>query len=317
MKRHAGVALVIVIWVLSLLTLMAASFALTIRREIAVTMNVRDNSVVEALAESGINVAQKMLLKTDVMEKWWPDGSIYQFKIDTARIRVKILAESGKISLNRADEALLMKVMAQTELDADAQNAIVSAILDWRDADQLVRINGAEKEQYQQAGLSYAPSDRAFVNLEELQRVLGMNDRLYRQLEPLFSVYNTSSVDWQMADKAVLSVLSGLDEQTIMGFLKQRSSHHRQGLPPPSLPAEQGTPSATENRDNEIYQIISQVETDNGLHATVMVLVQKTQMQDKPFRWLKWQALYDYPSFFTPEQDEWVIDSCCLDAETL
>jgi general secretion pathway protein K len=315
MKKNTGVALVIVIWVLSLLTLMAASFALTIRRELAVTMAVRDNAIVEALAESGIHVAQTMLLKTDTVEKWWPDGSLYQFKLEGARIRVKVLAENGKINLNRVDEALLMKVMALTELDVNAQNAMVSAILDWRDADQLVRVNGAEKEQYQQAGLSYGPSNQAFMSLEELQRVLGMNEQLYRQLEPLFSVHNTSaSVDWQTADKTVLKVLTGLDEQTIMDFLNQRIRHHRQGLPPPSLPIGNPSPSVTGSSNNQTYQVISQVKTDNGLYATFAALVQKTQMQDKPFRWLKWQALYDYPSFFTPEQDAIVIESCCLEA---
>ena len=315
MTRDRGVALVIVIWVLSLLTLMAASFALTIRRDLSVTMNVRDNAIVAALAESGILAAEKMLLKSEAQEKWWLDGSLYQFKLDKALIRVKILAESGKISLNHADEALLLKVMAQTELADDEQAAMAAAILDWRDADELVRINGAETEQYQQAGLSYGPANRAFARLEELQRVLGMTDKLYRQLQPLLTVYNAApSVDLQLADKQVLMVVTGLDEQIIMDYLQQRSRHHRQGLPPPPLPAGSVSQTATGNNDNAVYQLISQVKTEDGLEATYAVLMQKTQTQDKPFRWLTWQALYDFPSFFTPQQDDRVIESCCLDA---
>lgn len=314
MNKNAGVALVIVIWVLSFLTLMAASFALTIRRETAVTTNARDSAIVEALAESGVNVAQKMLLKNKADEKWWPDGAIYQFKLDNAQIRVKILAESGKISLNGADEALLMKVLAHTDLDAEKQAAIVGAILDWRDGDNLVRINGAEKEQYLQAGLSYGPANRPFETLEELQRVLGMNMQLYQQLKPLLTVYHASSaVDLQMADKAVLEIMSGLDETSILNYIKQRISHHRQGQPAPALPTGQSAAgSAAGNGNNAVYQVISQVSTETGLKAAYSAVIQKNQSPNKPFRWLAWQRLYDYSSFFEPEMDEWIIDSCCL-----
>ncbi len=316
MKKNAGVALVIVIWVLSLLTLMAASFALSIRRETAVTMNIRDNARLEALAESGVHVAQKMLLNNDAEKKWWPDGGIYQFKLEKARIRVKILAENGKISLNQADEALLTKALAHTDLDETQQAALVSAILDWRDGDDLVRINGAEKAQYQQAGRNYGPANRPFETLEELQRVLGMNLHLFKQLEPLLTVYHSSpSVDLQMADKPVLMVMTGLDEQVILQYLKQRISHHRQGLPPPGLPAGGHAHTIAGANDNAIYQVIAEVNTEDGLKAAYAVVMQKPQTPNKPFLWLTWRALYDYPSLFGPEGDEWVIDSCCLEAD--
>ena len=53
MIRHRGMAMVLVLWVLSLLTIMAGSFVPTIRRETAIIAGLKNNAEAMATAESG------------------------------------------------------------------------------------------------------------------------------------------------------------------------------------------------------------------------------------------------------------------------
>ncbi|WP_198243492.1 general secretion pathway protein GspK [methane-oxidizing endosymbiont of Gigantopelta aegis] len=309
-KSCSGVALVIVIWVLSLLTLMAASFALTMRRETAVVVSMRDHAVIQALAQSGVSMAQKMLLHTDKNKQWRDDGSLYQFSLQNATIRVKILSEAGKFSLNKVDPVTLGQIMVQTPLSQAAQQALISAILDWRDADDLVRINGAEKEEYKVAGLPYGPANQPFRSMQELQQVLGMTPTVYRQLKKLFSLYNTQGkVNLAVADKAVLSIVTGLDGKTIDDYLRQRAENYRQGLPPPLLPGNSINNSASSGSPaSNTFQVIVQAKTAQGLEGGISVIMQKNQSAEKPFQVVDWEDLYDYPGFFNDNMDSLVIN---------
>jgi type II secretory pathway component PulK len=64
-NRQRGLALVIVIWILTLLSLMAGSFALSMRRESSVAGALKNNAQAQALAETGLSIAQFMLQQTD------------------------------------------------------------------------------------------------------------------------------------------------------------------------------------------------------------------------------------------------------------
>jgi len=66
---------------------------------------------------------------------------------------------------------LLKGLMTQAPVDAEQQTRLVSAILDWRDEDDLVHIEGAEKTEYEDAGLSHQPRNKPFQSIEELQLV--------------------------------------------------------------------------------------------------------------------------------------------------
>jgi len=63
------------------------------------------------------------------------------------------------------------------------QTKLVNAIIDWRDEDDLVGLEGAEKEEYKEAGLSYQPPNKPFKSIEELQMVLGMNEQIFKWIE--------------------------------------------------------------------------------------------------------------------------------------
>ncbi len=309
MKNQKGVALVLVLWVLSLLMIMAGSFALTMRRETTVAAVIKNNAEAKAVAESGIAIAEKMLLNSDINKAWKADGSIYEILANHAKIRIRLEAETGKIDLNKADPVLLQKLMVNAPVDEEFQSKLVGAILDWRDADDLVNLNGAEKAEYQDAGLSYEPRNKPFESVEELQLVLGMDKTVFSWLEPLVTVNSGQpQVDLQLATKEVLKTISGMDAEMIEAFVLARIDNARNNLPPPPLPLASGL-QRTASGKNNIVTIISEAFLAGDSKARLHVVVEKPEGNDaSSFQVLKWQhATPNNKSLFSDVMSELLV----------
>jgi general secretion pathway protein K len=306
--RQKGLALVIVLWVLSLLTIMAGSFALSMRRETSIIEGIRNNAQAMAIAGSGIAMAEMMLLNPDQNKRWRADGSIYQIDSVDTRVRVQLLSEAGKIDINNADQTLLQGLMAQAPVDAEQQTRIVNAILDWRDQDDLVQLNGAEKKEYQDAGLSYQPRNKPFQSIEELQLVLGMNESVFKWIEPLVTVYSgQQQVDLQHAAKEVLQVMPGLDAELVDTFIATRLESAINGSPVPPFPSSSGLSAST--GQNKAFTIISEAQLNDESSAVISAVIQQSEgTLATPFQVLKWQqATANGASLFTSAMSDLLV----------
>lgn len=304
-KTQSGLALVIVIWVLSLLTIMAGSFALTMRRETTVISALKDNAETLSVAEIGLTIAQHMLFLTDKDKRWQANGSIYSLQFQGAEIRIRSFSEQGKIDINKANEALLMKLMETTSEELDEQQALVSAIIDWRDKDDLVHIYGAEKKQYEDAGLAYHPSNKEFQLIEEIQMVLGMNEAIYQQIKPLITVYSGKpDVDQKVASEEVLQVITDSGLGSLEGYsLGDNES--------PEVEQTGVDRSNNTNVADSVYTIISQArfyaDTEVGVRATIKKAA--NTKQSGPFVVLDYQQLYQGSSLFSDEMEQFLVIS--------
>jgi len=306
--KQSGLAMVIVIWVLSLLTIMAGSFALTMRRETTVISAVKDNAVVLALAETGVGVTQQMLFLDDENKRWRADGSIYQINYQQAVIRVRVFSELGKIDINKADEVLLTEMMKSSAIELDKQQEIVSAILDWRDQDDLVHTNGAEKQQYEDAGLSYQPANKDFQLIDELQMVLGMTKELYQQIKPLVTVYSKQAkVNLKNASKEVIQAIGNLDQATMDQYLQERKDNYQAQLPAPEFPIMGGGKQGSD--DNQAYTIISQAQLNEDFISGIKVTFKKAAQieEENPFQILSWQQIDQKDSLFDDDMTQLLV----------
>lgn len=89
--------------------------------------------------------------------------------------------ESGKLNLNQiADTAKVSEDQAMKMLLAlpDMTPEIAAAILDWRDADETVRAGGAETEYYSNLVHPYSAKNGPFESVEELLLVRGVTEQL-------------------------------------------------------------------------------------------------------------------------------------------
>jgi general secretion pathway protein K len=300
--------MVLVLWALSLLIIMAGSFALSMRREAALISVLKNNAHAKAIAESGISLAEIMLLSPDPSKVWRADGSIYEIRASDAIIRIRLLSEAGKIDINKADQTALQSLMALAPVDSEQQGKLVNAILDWRDADNLVRLDGAEKEEYQEAGLNYQPRNKPFESTEELQLVLGMNKTVLAWLDPLVTIYSAQPhINYQVASKEVLQAIPGLDAGLIDSFVMMRMESAKNNLPAPPFPLNKGTTNTA--GQNNILTLVSEAFVDDDSRAMLSVVVTKSNNNEKaPFQILKWQPVTsNNASLFTATMSELLV----------
>ena len=287
--RQRGIALILVLWVLSLMMIMAGSFALSMRREASVAIGIKDNAQGGAAAEAGIAIAEMMLLNPDQNRRWRSDGSLYQIDFVDTLVRVRLLAESGKIDINRAEPALLQSVLAQAPVEPDQQTALLGAILDWRDPDDLANIEGAESKEYHAAGLKYEPRNQPFQSIEELQMVLGMNEAILKYLDPLITVHSGQpQVNLATASREVLRILPGLDASLVDQYIQLRRESAINNAQTPPFSLGQGLTNASGSSD--IVEIIAEALLEDGASVILKVLVAKSgDAGSSPFQILKWR----------------------------
>lgn len=272
MSRQRGVALLVVMALLALLAGMLGLFALNAHVESLQASAQQQRLQLEAAAEAGIEVAAARLLAVDPRQRPIPDGRVQAFELgEGILVEVRISDESGKLDLNVAEAGLIARVLQQFELPADEAAALAAAIVDWRDADDLVGVaGGAEAREYRAAGLPWGPANRAFASVEEVQRVLGMRHGLYRALRPQLTVHTgLPQPNLAFADRPLLLAL-GLPPAQVEELLAVRASL-RADLPPPVLPG--GLVLAVAGTGT--YSISSRAARADGpeaeLHATLRV----------------------------------------------
>lgn len=312
---QTGFALVLVLWVISLLTIMAGSFALSMRRESTIVAGIKDNAGAIATAEAGIAFAEMMLLHPDQNKRWRADGNIYQVDFGTAKIRLRLFSEGGKIDINKANITLLQALLAQSDADEGKQAKIIAAIIDWRDKDDLTTLEGAEKNEYKSAGLKYQPRNKPFQSLEELQMVLGLDPKTYNWLLPYITVYSgQSQVNPKLASTKVLNVLPGLDRGLIESFVATRLESAKNDLPAPEFTA--GL-VANGGGGNEVVTIVSDALLDDNRSAVIIATVMKSDgtqgltdesSQTAPFKVIEWQRNpINQGSLFSDEMSELLV----------
>lgn len=326
---QSGIALVLVLWVLSLLTIMGGSFALSMRRESAIVAGDKDNAIAMNIAESGLAIAELMLLDDNPIRRWHTDGSIYEIDYPNTvndsrnteggwKIRIRLISESGKVDINAADEQALQNLLRNAPVTQQDQNSLVDAILDWRDSDDMIHLNGAEKNEYAKAGFNYQPSNKPFKSIEELQWVMGMNDDVYQWLEPLITVHSgAAQIDLQKALPEVLESVANLDSDLVTNYVTSRVNNAKNDLPPPPLPAaNSATPSSAVSTSESVTLLIeaimddgSDMDHNDNLGVVLNVLVKQLGTNaSPPFMVFKWQRNTTLDvSLFSGAMDEFLV----------
>jgi general secretion pathway protein K len=215
----------------------------------------------------------------------------------------------GKIDINKAEQKMLESMLLQSPLadDETQRTKLVAAILDWRDPDDVLHLDGAEKQEYKDAKLSYQPSNRPFQSIDELRLVLGMDDATFKWLIPLITVYSgQAQINAQLATKAVLATLPEADLAMVDDYIKNRreSAIRNQPIPAPPIANVKNTPAS----ENDVFTIVCEAQMDDGASAVISAVIKASGEQNKPFQVLKWQnPITGKESLFAEANNELVI----------
>lgn len=287
-RTQKGIALVLVLWILALLTVMAAGYSYTMRTEIKLTANLLHSTQAKAVAEAGIWYTVAELLKPQHEQSWKSDGSIYTLDFNQGTFNISIQDEAGKIDLNTALSEILDGLLRSVDVPEEERLSILQSILDWRDKDNLVRSEGAEDNDYELLDYDYGAKDGPFNTVDELQLVMGMTPSLFKKLKPALTIHSHQpGIRPQVASKEVLLALPGITQETVAEILAKRNTLSG----PNSRIHLTGIDSKYLSRNNGfIFTITSEgIHGDSHAHIEVVVMILRNTNLDLPYLIMSWQ----------------------------
>ncbi|MBP3973962.1 general secretion pathway protein GspK [Pseudoxanthomonas spadix] len=252
-----GVALLLVVWLIALLTALIGAFAISARVESLQGRVLAQGSVVQQIARAGLEYALQRVADPDPGSRWTPDGRPYAWQYAGSQVQVQLVDESGKVDLNQADAQILSSLLRAVGVEAGQAQQLAGAAVDWRDSDALSQVaGGAEDPDYAAAGLPYGAKDAPYESVAEVEQVLGWTPQLYARVRAYLTIYaGRGRPDPRYAQAPVLTAL-GLDPGLVLA--------QRQGsIGQPALVG-QGTGT---------YSIQSRARTPDGRQAVLRAVV--------------------------------------------
>jgi general secretion pathway protein K len=244
MNKHMtekGIALLIVLWVLTILMVIVLSFSVMARTEIYSTLAFKGGIERKFIAEAGIErgitelfyreVYKDQTIELEGREVWKTDGTPYEGQIGDGYYTVKILDESGKVDINTASELVLKNLLINAGVKPEEADIIVDCIMDWKDADDLHRLNGAESDYYMSLPNPYRAKDDKFDAIEELLLVKGMTAGILygggekKGIIDFLTVHSgTASININAAPKEVIMALPGMTPEYADSIIEYRKT---------------------------------------------------------------------------------------------
>jgi general secretion pathway protein K len=287
-RRQSGVALVMVLWILLLVTISTSAYTLMARMDQLESHSILWGTKARMGAEAGVNLAVLALRDPDVLQRWVPDGRSYQIWYQDMQLEIKVTDERGKLDINSANEVTLQDLFMGHGLELDEAQNLAAAVHDWTDADEMERANGAEADTYESFGLGIGPGNRPFVMVEELLQVLGMSWELFQKLEPGLTVYSQSNTpDPAYAPVEALLALPDMTLDDALNFIAERHSQEAGSGLGVALP---GGQVAMARGRGLTYSIQAKATLPNGVWDQVDATVRLGGSPDgRPFRFLRWR----------------------------
>lgn len=179
-----GVALIVTLWVLLILSTMATSFAYRMKLGIRATVYQRDSFKALSLAQAGVERAIAELdneLETYTSpEQSWRKG--YQMTLAGGKVAYNIVDEESKVCINSLleDERKGWNVLEMLKKLPGVDSEVAASIMDWIDEPSAThREGGAENEYYESLTEPYPCKDGPLDTVEELLLVKGMSPYIF------------------------------------------------------------------------------------------------------------------------------------------
>ena len=196
-----GIALVIVMITVLVLSVLAGGFAYSMKVETKLARNAASETELMWLGRSGVELARFVLGEQlalgcepyDALNQVWAGGpgglctsnsplagfSLKNVELGRGRFTVTITDLERKFNINLADETVLQHAFILLGADPGEFPALVSAILDWIDPDDNTHLSGAESDYYQTLRPPYFAKNRPIDDLSELLLIRGITPEIF------------------------------------------------------------------------------------------------------------------------------------------
>ncbi len=287
-SKQSGIALVLVLWMLSLLVILAMGYSRMMRTESVLTANLVSTAQANALAEAGVSIAISELLNSSKLNPLKTDGTNYSKFHNQHKIDFKVRAESGKIDINTAQPEILQGLLESASTPEEDILPILHAILDWRDKDNLKRAYGAEDADYEKDGYQYGTKDGDFNSIDELLLIKGVTLNVYNAIKGTLTVHSHLQGIYPLAaSRGSLLALPNISEIEVDNYLEERKT----STVTDTFNSFPGVdPIFFSNTKGNVYTIISQAKINNT-RSGVKVVILLGQKNKSPFSILSWREL--------------------------
>ena len=301
-ERQRGVALVVVLWVLTLLAVLAGAFSMAARTHANLARNALEGAKAEAIADAAVNRAIAGLLVPPEAGGIRVDGTPYAWSFDDGKAIVVVEDDGGKIDINTASSEVLADLFAQAGADPKESARMADAIVDYRDADDDRSPNGAEIDDYRAAGRPAGPKNAPFEFIEELESVYGLTPVIVAAVRPALTAY-TGSADPvpELMPAAAADALAApqpgrsgrIADSRQPGPAGARRTEAADGSANPASPLGLLQPLRLEGTDarsgTNVYTIHAEAQTSSGAVFVRQAVVGITSDGLPPFRFFDWQ----------------------------
>jgi general secretion pathway protein K len=233
-RQQQGFILIVVIWLTAFLSLVGIVVMRTVQAHIRHSANHVQSRNAELLADAGVTLILLDLAKSNTdnrgtrLRRFPIDGSRIQCSLDDAVLTISVQDAGGRISLNSASERLLQALFIGLGSSIEAARRATDVINDFRDSDDLRRVNGAEKPEYTAAGRLLGPKNEPFDSVDELHQVLGLDASLISAMKPHVTVNSvTAGLDPRVTSPRLIELVARGASQLPNAILSDQSA-----LPP-------------------------------------------------------------------------------------
>jgi len=294
MRNERGFALLSVMLVLALLAVVVTEFSMSARLESSMIRSYRDGVLATHLAEGAVQQALREILGPGTVVALDDDGSLSFYRSpDTGTVSTKvprlprqrvplgagefsyrISDEEARVNVNTAGPDRIERLLTAAGLDKQTRDIINDSLQDWKDADDLHRINGAESEDYYlKQPVPYRARNGALQDAAELLQIRGVTREIYRGVQDhsgladLVTVVGRDTVNMNTAPAPVLTAL-GLSDAEVTEITSTRARIPYTAVPPRFAGKGLGVGSAT-------FRIEAEGRIGGEPRARIVAIVQR------------------------------------------
>jgi general secretion pathway protein K len=199
-KKNDGIALIVVMIAIALLSGLAISFAFAMKIETRLARNSDNEQQMLWLGRAGVETARWVLAEEakvsgpyDALNQIWAGGpgalaetnsalagfSMKDIPVGGGSFSLKIVDLERRVNINTATPMQLQQILTTMGVNADSINVVADSIEDWISPENAPRTAGAESDYYQGLIPPYYAKNAPMDDLSELVLIKGVTSEMY------------------------------------------------------------------------------------------------------------------------------------------
>lgn len=240
LHKQKGVVIILVLWIIVMATMFVSYLTSETRFLAAATQSLMSEvkytgNLQSVLARAKYEIVQSsglrnnpFILATQQYNEIQFAGEILKMTYpDDNNLEVRVLDHAGKINLNTLTQEKMRQLLEKhLQKDDPRIKELVDAWEDWRDVDNLKRLNGAEDKYYKGLKPSYKPANNALQDSDELLLIKGFKDLVFikNNLGSFTTFGQLRGVNPNYASKETLLLIPGVNSEGAEQIIQHRQA---------------------------------------------------------------------------------------------